>query len=170
MSGSLSVTRGRGADCNSFATDNSESHRLAGLDPESLKTTSIYMDRDGAIWCGTVQDGVVRIYQGHAEYYTHEHGLSGNCVESITEDHEGNIWIATSLGIDQLRDLSFKPVYRRESGSDIVEAALPLHDGSVLFKSEGKLFILRNGHSRRVQHPPGEIVTAMFEDREAGFG
>ena len=157
---------GKGRGLQLFRDGQFRKPSIAGLDPETLKTTSIYMDSHGALWCGTVQSGVVRIYQGHAEQYTHAHGLSGDWIQSITEDHEGNIWIATSLGVDQLRDLSFKPVYRRESGSGIVEAALPLHDGSVLFKSEGKLFVLRNGRSRRAQHPPGEIVTAMFEDRE----
>jgi len=139
---------------------------ISGLDPEALKIFSIYRDSRGAIWCGTVQYGVVRIYQGRAEYYAQKDGLSGNWVQSITEDLEGNIWIATTLGIDQLRDLSFKPVYKQESNPDIVETALPLQDGTVLFKSGGKLFALRNGHSRKVPNPPGETLSAMFEDRE----
>ena len=139
---------------------------IGGLDPEALKIVAIYRDSHGAIWCGTVQYGVVRIYQGRAEYYGQKNGLSGNFVWGITEDHEGNIWIATSAGIDQLRDMSFKPVYRQETNPDTVEAVLPLHDGTALFKSGGKLFALRNGHARRVPNPPGDTVSTMLEDRE----
>jgi ligand-binding sensor domain-containing protein len=139
---------------------------IAGLAPEALKLFSIFEDSHGAIWCGTVNSGVVRIYQGRAEYFTRKNGLSGNWVQSITEDHEGNIWVATYSGIDEFRDLSFKPVYTGESDTDVVETAVPLHDGTMLFKSDGKLFALRNGHSRTVQNPPGDVLTTIFEDRE----
>ncbi len=139
---------------------------ISGLDPEALKIVAIYRDSHGAIWCGTVQYGVVRIYQGRAEFYGQKDGLSGNLAWGITEDHEGNIWIATSAGVDQLRDMSFKAVYKHESDPDTVETALPLHDGSVLFKSGGKLFALRNGHAQRVSNTPGDTLSAMFEDRE----
>ena len=70
------------------------------------------------------------------------------------------------MGIDEFRDLIFKPVYTGESDTDVLEAALPLHDGTVLFKTNGKLFALRDAHSRTVPNPPGETVTSMFEDRE----
>jgi signal transduction histidine kinase/ligand-binding sensor domain-containing protein len=139
---------------------------IAGLTPETLKLYSIFEDSHGAIWCGTVNSGVVRIYQGRAEYFARKNGLSGNWVQSVTEDYEGNIWVATSSGIDEFRDLSFKPVYTGESDTDVVETAVPLHDGTILFKSDGKLFALRNGHSRTVQNPPGEVLTSIFEDRE----
>jgi len=157
---------GKGRGLQLFRDDKFRKPSITGLDPETLKIATIFKDSHGAIWCGTVNSGVIRIYQGRAEYYTHANGLSGNLIQSITEDHEGNIWIGTSMGIDEFRDLSFKPVHTGESDADVLDAALPLHDGTVLFKTNGKLFALSDGHSRTVPNPPGEIVTSMFEDRE----
>jgi signal transduction histidine kinase/ligand-binding sensor domain-containing protein len=157
---------GRGRGLQLFRDGEFRKPSITGLAPETLKILSIFKDSHGAIWCGTVNSGVIRIYQGRAEYYAHANGLSGNSIQSITEDHEGNIWIATSMGIDEFRDLSFKPVYTGESDTDVLDAALPLHDGTVLFKTNGKLFALCDGHSRMVPNPPGETVTSMFEDSE----
>jgi hypothetical protein len=47
---------------------------------------TIFKDSHGAIWCGTVNSGVIRIYQGRVDYYAHANGLSGNWIQSITED------------------------------------------------------------------------------------
>jgi ligand-binding sensor domain-containing protein len=140
---------------------------ISGIDVESLENSGFLMDKSGALWCGTLFSGLVRIYHGHAERYTSANGLSGDSIRAITEDREGNIWIATTLGIDRFRDVSFKPVYGGKiNPGELVGAVLPLHDGTVLFNGRDNLFAIKDGRFYAITNAPAGMPAGMFEDRE----
>jgi PAS domain S-box-containing protein len=61
-------------------------------------------DRDGGIWIGTEEAGVVHLHQGHADVFSKADGLSGDHVMSLFEDREGNVWVATVDGLDRFRN------------------------------------------------------------------
>ena len=75
------------------------------------------MDREGSFWASLVPgDGVRRISRPEKlpgrttdststvlQKFTRQDGLTSNAVEDVLEDHEGNIWIATSEGLDRFR-------------------------------------------------------------------
>ena len=42
---------------------------------------------------------------GRADVFSESDGLSGDIVMSLCEDREGNIWVATTGGIDRFREL-----------------------------------------------------------------
>ncbi len=84
--------------------------RDGGLASEPIKT--LYKDREGYLWVGTVQSGIRRVSpNGEVEGLGTQDGLSSNEIASLLEDREGNLWIGTvNDGLNQLRDIPFRAV------------------------------------------------------------
>ena len=165
---------GKGAGLQSFRKGQMTESPADGIDTEKIDIEALLRDKAGATWCATANAGLVRIYQGRAESYRKEDGLSGNAVSAVLEDREGNIWIATAAGLDRLRDLSVRPVFGGQvSQIADVNAVLPLRDGTVLVNGLGSLFLLHHGTFSAVKGIPGSLATSLFEDRSnrlwAGF-
>jgi signal transduction histidine kinase/ligand-binding sensor domain-containing protein len=77
---------------------------LADQIEESPFIYQAYRARDGTVWLATGA-GLVSIKGGHAIFLTHEDGLLDNNVQSIGEDREGNLWMATAkAGVACLKD------------------------------------------------------------------
>ena len=78
---------------------------------------TLLVDREGSFWMSlTPGDGVGRISRPERlpgqtidstssliQKFTDRNGLTDNVVVDMLEDHEGNVWIATSGGLDRLR-------------------------------------------------------------------
>jgi signal transduction histidine kinase/ligand-binding sensor domain-containing protein len=77
----------------------------AGFKPERL-----LRDRDGGLWIGTVDRGLVHVHRGRTDVYTQANGLTGDFVTRLFEDREGNIWVATKNGLDRFRDLAVRTI------------------------------------------------------------
>src|SRR5208283_673729 len=74
----------------------SEAYPLsAGEQPSHL-----FRDRDGGMWIGTLDRGLVHVHQGRTDRFALSDGLSGNIVYRFFEDREGNVWVATGDGLD----------------------------------------------------------------------
>jgi signal transduction histidine kinase/ligand-binding sensor domain-containing protein len=57
----------------------------------------LYVARDGALWVGG--RGRLERFQGdHRELFGPEEGFSGNDVQAIGEDAQGNVWVGTAAG------------------------------------------------------------------------
>ena len=66
-------------------------------------TSTMFVDRDGYLWAGTDEGRVKKFFEfsGHilsTVYSGEAHALTGNRVNSISQDAEGRIWIATNKG------------------------------------------------------------------------
>src|ERR1700752_293741 len=57
-----------------------------------LQTRRMLRDRQGNIWIGTVDRGLVHVHDGRTDTFTTSDGLSGDFVNTFFEDREGNIW------------------------------------------------------------------------------
>ncbi len=82
-----------------------------GYQPDTLQVSQyirrIFQDSKGNMWLGTVGDGVCR-YDGQTlTYYSTLDGFSGNSVQDIAEDKNGNIWFATSGGVSKFNGKEF---------------------------------------------------------------
>jgi ligand-binding sensor domain-containing protein len=75
------------------------------LNGETLRVSALSIDRQNNLWVGTIDRGIYRIHNGDVDHFGAADGLSGDCVNQFFEDREGNLWVATSKGIDMLRDL-----------------------------------------------------------------
>jgi signal transduction histidine kinase/ligand-binding sensor domain-containing protein/DNA-binding response OmpR family regulator len=86
-----------------------------GLDPYEKDTfdsiqlsradiNNLYEDSRGLLWIGT-KNGlfVFNRYSMHVQAFTVESGLSSDMVQSILEDREHNMWIATNRGLTKVK-------------------------------------------------------------------
>jgi signal transduction histidine kinase/ligand-binding sensor domain-containing protein len=103
-----------------------------GFHSSNLTSGDLYVDRAGAVWIGTDNNGLYRIWKGLVDHYSANNGLSGRAIEDIYEDREGNLWVSTEGGIDLFRNT---PVitYSLEEGldSDNATSVLATRDGTI---------------------------------------
>jgi signal transduction histidine kinase/ligand-binding sensor domain-containing protein len=138
------------------------------LNGSGLAVSRLFLDRAGALWVGTEDQGIYRIIQGKVDHFDSTDGLSGNTIKDLFEDHEGTVWIATSKGIDSFRDLPVVTLSRREGlHSDTAQSVLSAADGTIWIGSEGALDAWRNGNITSILPKdglPGQAVTSLLED------
>ncbi len=65
---------------------------------------ALYEDREGALWAGTTNGGVIRYHNGIFTAYTTKDGLASNSVHRIDEDADGVVWIFTADGLAQWKN------------------------------------------------------------------
>jgi PAS domain S-box-containing protein len=138
------------------------------FDGSTLKVTALLADRDNCLWVGTLNQGIYRIQGNKVDHFRSSDGLSGDAVNRLFQDREGNIWIATTSGIDNLHDLRVTSLSTRQGlSADQVNSVLAARDGTVWIGNVD-LDVLRSGKitSIKPQHGlPGQAVTSLLEDR-----
>ena len=83
-----------------FVAGKPDSHPLSATG-RPFPSRSILRDHEGALWIGTTDRGLVHMHQGKTDVFGRSDGLSGDFVERIFEDREGNIWVPTIEGLDR---------------------------------------------------------------------
>ena len=136
----------------------------SGFKPERL-----LRDRDGGLWIGTVDRGLVHVHQGRTDVYTQAKGLSGDFVTRLFEDREGNIWVATKNGLDRFSDLAVRTISANQGlPSAPPWSVLAARDRSVWLGTLDGL-ARWNGGRVAIYRPPGTGSTTGVR-REAGSG
>jgi ligand-binding sensor domain-containing protein len=111
-------------------------------------------DRNGGLWIGTSDRGLLHVHEGRTDLFARADGLSGNYVQSLFEDREGNIWVTTLDGLDRFRDLAVSTISVKQGlSNDGVLSVLAATDGSVWLGTrdglnrwnDGQVSILRKG-------------------------
>ena len=136
-------------------------------------THRMLVDRNGGLWAGTVDRGLLHIHQGKTDVFSQEDGLSGDMVSAIFEDHEGNIWISTIEGLHRFRDPAVATFSTKQGlSNNVVGSVLGGEDGSVWVGTYGGLN--RWDHGRIVTPPTGgpkrdgelngSLPNSLFED------
>ena len=137
---------GRGAGLERFAQGSWKPFRQPGLDGSKLAIASLFEDRDRALWIGTWDRGIYRIRGSRVDHFGSADGLSSNTVYSFFQDSEGNIWVATSQGVDCFRDIPVVSFSMREGlTADNPVSVLVAHDGTVWVGNAGGLDAIRDG-------------------------
>jgi ligand-binding sensor domain-containing protein len=105
-------------DAQGLARFDPASGRLLGTMPGSdrgMRSGRPMFDREGNLWCASLDASVQRITaqdlakdaqltQQFVEEFSEKDGLSGGLVTNVLQDREGNVWVATSSGIDRFRE------------------------------------------------------------------
>ena len=98
-------------------------------------TSCSFADSKGNLWFGTFVGGLNK-YNGNVfTRYTKAHGLVSNEITGITEDQQGNIWIATSEGVSKFEGSGFTTVYNQTN----VKYILQDRDGTFWFATNNGL-------------------------------
>src|SRR5262249_6816069 len=76
--------------------------------------TTLFVDRENTIWVGTANHGVLRIVGNEVRRFGRTDGLSSDAVGRFYQDVEGTVWVVTSAGLDNFRDLKVVTYTMRE--------------------------------------------------------
>jgi PAS domain S-box-containing protein len=138
-----------------------------------LEAKKILSDRNGGIWIATWNHGIVHFHQGRTDLFTASDGLSGDDVQNLFEDREGNIWVSTLEGLDRFRDYAVATLTSRQGlSSDLVGSILAGKDGRLWFATYGglnrsdqvEITIPSTGSSKRDGKLNGSNPSSLFQD------
>src|SRR6266536_2984022 len=82
-----------------------EAYQLPGT-AQQFDVRKLLRDRDGGLWIGTADRGVVHVHDGRTDVFGPSSGFSGGTVNDLFEDPEGNIWAATTNGLDRFHEFA----------------------------------------------------------------
>jgi ligand-binding sensor domain-containing protein len=137
--------------------------RTPEFDGNTVAVQPLLLDRHNALWVGTDGRGIYRIYGGHVAHFGSANGLSGDYVTNFFEDREGNLWVATSSGVDSFRNLGVVSFSTREGlTTNEVNSVFVFRDGAVWISGADSLGVTdHNGVSSIIgKSLPGELVTS----------
>ncbi len=107
---------------------------------------AILRDRDGGLWIGTDDRGLAHLHQGRIDVFDQSDGLSGDFIERIFEDREGNIWVATLDGLDRFRERAVYTISVKQGLSNAaVQSVLVARNGGVWLGTLYGLNLWNNG-------------------------
>src|SRR5262249_37163440 len=113
-----------------FVDGKTEMYPLASM--RRFSARRMLRDRDGGLWIGTQDRGLVHVHQGRTDVFSPSDGLSGESVHAFFEDREGSIWVATINGLDRFRDFAVATLTVNQGLSSAgVGSVLAARDGSV---------------------------------------
>lgn len=164
-----------------FVDGKTEPYPLSGIDG-NFGARRILRDRDGGLWIGTGDRGLVHVHHGKADVFGPSDGLTGQNIYSLFEDREGNIWVSTANGLDHFRDFAVVTVSSKQGlPKGFVGSVLAARDGSIWLSTQGGLSRWNNGQITIVGRDgmiDGLFPHTLFQDNtgriwastQAGFG
>jgi ligand-binding sensor domain-containing protein/signal transduction histidine kinase len=118
------------------------------LADHEVNANRLLRDRDGGLWIGTVDRGLIHLRDGRADLFRRSDGLSGDVILSLFEDREGNVWVASTGGLDRFRELPVTTISVRQGlSSEAIHAVLAATDGSIWAGAANGLTRLKNGET-----------------------
>ena len=160
------ASSGKGLGLQRLAQGRWNTFHSTELRGDSVGVERLLLDRHNALWVGTNQNGLYRIYRGHVEHFGSVDGLSSDNVRTLFEDREGNVWVVTTKGIDNFRDVPVVSFSTREGLSTTeVDTVFASRNGSVWVGGFEALDQIRGSFSViKGMRLPGRQVTSVFED------
>ena len=145
-----------------------EAYRFTGID-RPVDASKLRVDRDGGLWIGSFRQGLIHVHQGRVDRFTTTEGLSGDTINALYEDREGNIWVGTNEGLDRFRGLAVTTVSRKqELPADGAQSVLAARDGTVWVGTAVGVSRWSNGRPtiyRTRNGLPEDRAGTLFEDR-----
>ena len=136
-----------------FVEGKMELYPLPGIS-RKFQAKRIVRDRNASLWVATWNYGLVHLHQGRTDVFSASDGLSGDDVQNLFEDREGNVWVSTLAGLDRFHDLGIATVTAKQGLSrDLV--------GSVLADKDGGVWLATYGGLNRLNH--GQITTPQID-------
>lgn len=116
------------------------------LRDRDVNANLLLRDRDGGLWIGTRDQGLIHVHQGRTDVFKKSDGLSGDGIMSLFEDREGNVWVTTQEGLDRFRDLPVTTIFLKERlFSSDTNSVIAATDGSMWVATWDGLARWKNG-------------------------
>jgi len=126
--------------------------------PDTHLFASLLRDHNGSLWFATAGSGLLHVHDGRTDTFGKPDGLSGEHVSQTFEDREGNIWVATTGGLDRFRDVAAATTSAPQGlANPSVASVLGTRDGSIWISTIDGLNHWSGGemtHYSSVEGPP----------------
>ena len=138
--------------------------------PSGLSATTVLRDRNGGLWIGTTGRGLIHSYEGKTSVFSQRDGLSSDQVYTLFEGREGSIWVGTSEGLDQFRELPVSSLSVKQGlPAAAANSVLAARDGSIWIGTTDGLSRWKAGRTtiyRKRDTPglPDDEIQSLFED------
>ncbi len=156
-----------------LAGDKLGSYPIRGANNKLLRdrdvdSNRVLRDRDGGLWIATVERGLIHVHNGRTEVFTRADGLSGDVILSIFEDREGDVWVASTGGLDRFRELPVSTISVKQGlSSDATQSVLAAADGSIWVGAHGGLTRWQNGKATifgKANGLPDDAPESLYQD------
>jgi len=149
-----------------FEAGQFKSYDVGGLIGSQLRVTSLVMDIQQGLWIGTANDGIYHVEGGKADHFGRADGLSGDGVQNIFQDREGDVWVATYNGLDRFRALTVTSLSSHDGLlADQTNAVVNGVDGKVFVSEVGGVQVIQDG-AIKTYGPSARLAEALFVDHE----
>lgn len=153
-----------------FLDGKTEVYPLTGIAHRFIARRAI-RDRDGALWISTFDRGILHVHNGRTDVFSQSEGLSGERTNTIFEDREGNIWVATMSGLDRFRDSTVTTLSVNQGLSSArIRSVVADRNGGVWLATPNNLNRWNNGQVTivNIQHkgkPNNFMPNSLFQDQ-----
>jgi ligand-binding sensor domain-containing protein/signal transduction histidine kinase len=135
---------------------------------------SLVEDSDGALWIGTMGEGLIRFRNGETISFTASSGLPDNTVNVVFEDREENLWIGCEDGLARLTKRSGTNIGSRDGLQDdnVLTVYADRQDHVWAATTTGQLYGISGATVQRVRLPSPAAdlrVRNVFQDRDGTF-
>jgi signal transduction histidine kinase/ligand-binding sensor domain-containing protein len=142
--------------------------------PESIRFSTLYEDRDGNLWLGTDGQGLYRIRKQIVTTYSQEQGLINRNIYVVYEDRAGAIWVgAWDGGLSQIKDGKIKNFTTKEGlSAGAVSSLSEDAAGRLWIATSTGLQIYEQGHFTSISLPASPKPTGfpvLYHDRQGAL-
>ncbi|RZU35155.1 two component regulator with propeller domain [Edaphobacter modestus] len=139
------------------------------LDGSTLNVNVLTPTRGDGLIVGTQGQGIYRIQGGKVDHFSVAQGLSSDTINSIFEDREGDLWVATGKGLDCFSNRTVLSFSSQEGlSADRVNSVFASSDGTIWIGNRYGLDFIRGGKVSSIRAKdglPGTRVTSLLEQR-----
>jgi signal transduction histidine kinase/ligand-binding sensor domain-containing protein len=144
-------------------------NRLLG--DRDVNSNKLLWDRDGGLWIGTRDRGLIHVHEGRTDVFAKSDGLSDDTICSLFEDREGNVWVATTGGLDRFRELPVATIsLKQRLFSNDTNSVVAATDGGIWVATQDGLARWKNGQINfflRSSGLPDNAAQSLFQDDRA---
>lgn len=145
-----SVVAGPGLGLFQVTPEGPRPFSVAGFKGDEFAINALAIDRNGALWLADARYGIFRILGPQVERFSTQDGLTSNMVDNFFEDREGNLWAATSQGVDRWRNFRVVTWSQREGlKQDEIASVTTAPDDSIWVSTFSTIDRIVNGHVER---------------------
>ena len=122
-------------------------------------------DRNGALWIGTLDQGLLHVHDGATTRFAQGDGLSSDFILAFFEDREGSVWVGTTNGLDRFHASVVSSISAAQGLSTPAWSVVSARDGSIWIGTDNGLNRWQDGQLtiyRSARLPTGNRRTAAL--------